>query len=70
MNTTTLGIILVLAVLFLIAMYILFKMQELKIKRLEHQNKMLLAKFMELLEIVNEITDVNITIVENGKIQD
>lgn len=57
MNTTTLGIILVLAVMFLIVMYIVFKIQELKIKRLEQQNKMLSAKFMELLEIVNEMEE-------------
>lgn len=67
MNTTTLGVILLLAVLFLIVMYIVFKIQELKIKRLEQANKHLLAKFMELLEVVNETTDLEITVVENGE---
>lgn len=66
MNTTTLGVILLLAVLFLIVMYIVFKIQELKIKRLEQANKHLLEKFMELLEVVNETTDLEITVVENG----
>lgn len=66
MNTTTLGVILLLAVLFLIVMYIVFKIQELKIKRLEQANKHLLEKFMELLEVVNETTDLEIT-VENGE---
>jgi len=65
-NTTTLGVILLLAVLFLIVMYIVFKIQELKIKRLEQANKHLLEKFMELLEVVNETTDLEITVVENG----
>lgn len=67
MNTTTLGVILLLAVLFLIVMYIVFKIQELKIKRLEQANKHLLEKFMELLEAVNETTDLEITVVENGE---
>ncbi|MGI6122993.1 MAG: hypothetical protein ACOYIG_02245 [Acetivibrionales bacterium] len=67
MNTTTLGVILLLAVLFLIVMYIVFKIQELKIKRLEQANKHLLEKFMELLEVVNETTDLEITVVENGE---
>lgn len=67
MNTTTLGVILLLAVLFLIVMYIVFKIQELKIKRLEQANKHLLEKFMELLEVVNETTDLEITAVENGE---
>ena len=66
-NTTTLGVILLLAVLFLIVMYIVFKIQELKIKRLEQANKHLLEKFMELLEVVNETTDLEITVVENGE---
>lgn len=67
MNTTTLGVILLFAVLFLIVMYIVFKIQELKIKRLEQANKHLLEKFMELLEVVNETTDLEITVVENGE---
>ncbi len=67
MNTTTLGVILLFAVLFLIVMYIVFKIQELKIKRLEQANKHLLEKFMELLEVVNETTDLEITAVENGE---
>ncbi len=67
MNTTTLGVILLLAVLFLIVMYIVFKIQELKIKRLEQANKHLLEKFMELLEVVNETTDLEIAVVENGE---
>ncbi len=67
MNTTTLGVILLLAVLFLIVLYIVFKIQELKIKRLEQANKHLLEKFMELLEVVNETTDLEITVVENGE---
>ena len=70
MNTTTLGVILFFAVLFLIVMYIVFKIQELKIKRLEQANKHLLEileKFMELLEVVNETTDLEITVVENGE---
>lgn len=67
MNTTTLGVILLLAVLFLIVMYIVFKIQELKIKRLEQANKHLLEKFMELLEVVNETADLEITVVENGE---
>lgn len=66
-KTTTLGVILLLAVLFLIVMYIVFKIQELKIKRLEQANKHLLEKFMELLEVVNETTDLEITVVENGE---
>jgi Tfp pilus assembly protein PilN len=66
-NTTTLGVILLFAVLFLIVMYIVFKIQELKIKRLEQANKHLLEKFMELLEVVNETTDLEITVVENGE---
>jgi len=66
-NTTTLGVILLLAVLFLIVLYIVFKIQELKIKRLEQANKHLLEKFMELLEVVNETTDLEITVVENGE---
>jgi hypothetical protein len=48
-------------------MYIVFKIQELKIKRLEQANKHLLEKFMELLEVVNETTDLEITVVENGE---
>jgi len=60
-------VILLLAVLFLIVMYIVFKIQELKIKRLEQANKHLLEKFMELLEVVNETTDLEITVVENGE---
>ena len=60
-------VILLLAVLFLIVMYIVFKIQELKIKRLEQANKHLLEKFMELLEVVNETTDLGITVVENGE---
>ena len=70
MNTTTLGVILFFAVLFLIVMYIVFKIQELKIKRLEQANKHLLEileKFMELLEVVNETTDLEITVVENDE---
>lgn len=66
-KTTTLGVILLFAVLFLIVMYIVFKIQELKIKRLEQANKHLLEKFMELLEVVNETTDLEITVVENGE---
>jgi len=60
-------VILLLAVLFLIVMYTVFKIQELKIKRLEQANKHLLEKFMELLEVVNETTDLEITVVENGE---
>ena len=36
-------------------------------RRLEQANKHLLEKFMELLEVVNETTDLEITVVENGE---